>query len=134
MSRPDGNSLDRLPPQTVRQSRGVARTQLRSWAQASGQTLIEVNLESCADKRSVLHEIARAFALPSWFGMNLDALYDALTDLPERQPAEGYVIVLEQLPRTLEFGADERDALLEVFRDAAESYSKLRIPFRVFYS
>lgn len=134
MNRRDSRALDRLPPQTVRQTKGVARSRLREWARASGQILVEANLGVCTDRRSVLREIARAFALPSWFGMNLDALYDALTDLSERQPAGGYVIVLEQLPRGGEFGADERDALLEVFRDAAEHYAEQGVPFRVFYS
>ena len=134
MSRRDSHPLDKLPPQTVRQSKGIARSRLREWARKSGQTLVEVNLGPCTDKGSVLREIARSLALPSWFGMNLDALYDSLTDLPERQPAEGYVIALEQLPRTGDFGADERDALLEVFRDAAESFAELGITFRVFYS
>jgi RNAse (barnase) inhibitor barstar len=134
MNRPTTHPHGKLPPQTVRPLKGIDRPGLREWARESSQRLVEVNLAACTDKRSVLREIARALALPSWFGMNLDALYDSLTDLPELQPAQGYVVVLEQLPRTDEFGADERNALLEVFRDAAESFAEHGVPFRVFYS
>ncbi|HQR19865.1 MAG TPA: barstar family protein [Burkholderiaceae bacterium] len=134
MSRPASHALDRLPRQTVRHLKDIAPSGLRDWVSASAQTLIEVNLEGCTDKRSVLQAVARDFTFPSWFGMNLDALYDALTDLPEQRPAAGYVILLEHLPRTDGFGADERAALLDVFRDAAESYAEQGIPFRVLYS
>jgi hypothetical protein len=42
--------------------------------------------------------------------------------------------VLDKLPRVGEFDAEQRDALLDVFRDVAKSYAELGIPFRVFYS
>jgi RNAse (barnase) inhibitor barstar len=95
---------------------------------------VEVDLGACTDKVAVLREIAKAFGFPSWFGLNLDALYDSLTDLPEQQPAGGYVVMLENLPRAEAFGAEQRDALLEVFREAAQRYAELGVPFRVLYS
>ncbi|MCF0253560.1 MAG: barstar family protein [Duodenibacillus sp.] len=33
-------------------------------------------------KAALLQAVGEALALPSWWGANLDALYDALTDLP----------------------------------------------------
>jgi RNAse (barnase) inhibitor barstar len=133
MSRPSA-PYDKLPPQTVRQRRGMARAGLHAWARESGQKLVEIDLHKCTDKVSVLREIAQAFGFPSWFGLNLDALYDSLTDLQEQQPATGYVVMLENLPRGETFGAEQRDALLDVFRDAAESYAEQGVPFRVLYS
>ena len=36
------------------------------------------------DSREVFHEtVARELAFPAWYGRNLDALYDCLTDLGE---------------------------------------------------
>jgi RNAse (barnase) inhibitor barstar len=134
MSRPAGNPYDKLPLQTVRRVKGIARSALRDWAQQSNQRLVEVDLASCTDKLSVLREIGKAFALPAWFGQNLDALYDALTDLPEQKGAVGYVVVLDQLPRGGNFSGEQRDALLDVFRDVAKSYAERGIPFRVLYS
>lgn len=133
MSRP-GAPYDKLPLQTVRQLRGLARSGLHAWARQSGQKLVEIDLQKCTDKVSVLREIARAFDLPSWFGLNLDALYDSLTDLPEQRPADGYVVMLEHLPCTEAFGEEQRAALLGVFRDVAESYAEQGVPFRVLYS
>ena len=129
-----GAPYDKLPLQTVRQRRGLARSGLHAWARESGQRLVEVDLGACTDKVAVLREIAKAFGFPSWFGLNLDALYDSLTDLQEQQPATGYVVMLENLPRAEAFGAEQRDALLEVFREAAQRYAELGVPFRVLYS
>ena len=123
----------RLPSHVVRSMRGLDRVQVRTWAKRGGQRLIEVDLAGCVDKPAVLRAIAQAFALPSWFGMNLDALYDSLTELREQPPAEGYVVLLDRLPRTAQFDAEQRAALLDVFRDVVEAFADARIPFRVLY-
>jgi RNAse (barnase) inhibitor barstar len=114
--------------------RGLDRAELRAWAERGGRRLIEVDLAGCVDKPAVLRAIAQAFSLPSWFGMNLDALYDSLAELLEQAPAEGYVVLLERLPRTAQFDAEQRAALLEVFRDVVEVFADAKIPFRVLYS
>lgn len=131
MNRPDDGS--RLPSHVVRSLRGLDRSAIRAWAKRSRQRLIEVDLRGCTDKDSVLRAIAQAFALPAWFGMNLDALYDALTDLRESQPAEGYVVMIEGIPHAGSFDAGQRRALLEVFRDAADDFADAKVPFRVLY-
>jgi RNAse (barnase) inhibitor barstar len=124
---------DPLPSHTVRTLRGLDMPELRDWARRSGQRLIEIDFGACSDKPSVLRAIARAFALPAWFGLNLDALYDSLTDLRDTQPAQGYVVVLDHLPRTESFGVEQRDALLDVFRDVVDDFAEAKIPFRVLY-
>lgn len=134
MSQPARDTFDDLPPQTVRPLKGVARSDLDAWVHRTGQRLIDIEFDACSDKSEVLSAIAHAFALPSWFGMNFDALYDALTDLPDRNAASGYVVLLERLPRTAQFARAQRDALLDVFRDAAESFAERGVPFRVLYS
>jgi RNAse (barnase) inhibitor barstar len=87
----------------------------------------------CVDKLAVLTAIGRAFGFPEWYGANLDALYDCLTDLPDRG-APGWIVVLVRLPEEPGFGADERAALLDVFRDAAEDFAQRQAGLRVFYS
>jgi RNAse (barnase) inhibitor barstar len=125
---------DKLPLQTVRALRGIEREALRTWASRRSQRLIEVALDGCSGKSEVLQAIARAFELPSWFGMNLDALYDSLTDLPDIGAAAGYVVLLDRLSRVRSLDREQRAALLAVFRDAADTYVQRRIPFRVLYS
>ena len=134
MSRPAKDPLDDLPQQAVRPLGDVARSDLDAWTRRTGQRLIGVEFDACTDESEVLRAIAHAFALPSWFGMNLDALYDALTDLTDRDAASGYVVLLERLPRTGQFTRAQRDALLDVFRDVVDSFAERGVPFRVLYS
>jgi RNAse (barnase) inhibitor barstar len=132
MSRPAKDPFDNLPQQAVRPLKGFVRSELQAWARRTGQRLIDVDFDACTNKTEALRAIADAFALPSWFGMNLDALYDALTDLPDRDA--GYLVLLEHLPRTEQFTREQRDALLGVFRDVGENFAGRGIPFRVLYS
>jgi RNAse (barnase) inhibitor barstar len=128
---------DRLPLQTVRLLRGIETDALRRWAAHRQQRWIEVQLEGAPGKSGVLAAIAREFAFPGWFGMNLDALYDALTDLPANRAESGdggYAILLTQLTRATDFTAGQRAALLSVFRDAARDFAERSVPFRVFYN
>lgn len=125
-------SLTTLPAQTVRRLR-VAPEQVAAWAAQAGQRLIFVDCARCRTRKDVLQAIARAFAFPSWFGMNLDALYDALTDLDDAAVGDGVVIVLDGLPTGTGFDAAARGALLAVFRDAARDYAQRALPFRVLY-
>ena len=134
MSQAAKDPFDDLPQQTVRPLKGFGRSDLQAWTRRTDQRLIDVDFDACTNKTEALRAIARAFALPSWFGMNLDALYDALTDLPDRGTANGYVVLLEHLPRTEQFTREQRAALLDVFRDVAESFAERGIPFRVLYS
>jgi RNAse (barnase) inhibitor barstar len=134
MTQSSDSAPGRLPSHVVRSMRGLDRAEVRTWARRSGQRLIEVDLAGCVDKPAVLRAIAQAFALPSWFGMNLDALYDSLTELREQQPVEGYVVLLDRLPHTAQFDAEQRAALLDVFRDVVEDFADAKVPFRVLYS
>lgn len=120
-----------LPSNAVRPLGALTTDMLRTWAQAAGQRFVLASLAGIADKRALIAAIGRAFAFPSWFGANLDALYDSLTDLPDRAPAPGYVVVLDGLP--LGAKSDDIEALLDVFRDAAEEFGNRGLALRVFY-
>lgn len=137
MNQSSDERCDRLPLQTVRVLRGIEVDALRQWAMRRAQRWIEVPLNGAAGKLGVLAAIARGFAFPDWFGMNLDALYDALTDLPANRGESGdcgYVILLDRLTRATDFTAGQRAALLSAFRDAARDFAERSVPFRVFYS
>ena len=62
---------------------------------------VTINCGGAADKRELHHRIAEELAFPDWYGHNLDALMDCLTDLEETEvtllgwqsvpfPAEGF--------------------------------------------
>lgn len=124
--------IESLPAQTVRRLSGYNTDALRRWAEQSGHRFVLAECSGCVDKPSVLMAIGRAFGFPEWYGANLDALYDCLTDLPDRGAA-GWVVVLERLPDDVRFGAEQRAALLDVFRDAAEDFATRGVSLRVFY-
>jgi RNAse (barnase) inhibitor barstar len=124
--------IDELPAQTVRPLARYTVDELRRWAAQAGHAFVLAECSDCVDKSAVLKAIGRAFAFPDWYGANLDALYDCLTDLPERG-GRGWVVVLERLPGS-GFGAEQRAALLDVFRDAADDFAERGVGLRVFYS
>jgi RNAse (barnase) inhibitor barstar len=130
---PTPKPIDALPTQTVRPLGGRDIDELRRWAAQAGHRFVLVECSDCVDKASVLKAIGRAFAFPEWYGANLDALYDCLTDLPERRQP-GWVVVLERLPGEPTFKVEDRDALLDVFRDAAEDFARQHVGLRVFHS
>ncbi len=134
MSRTRIEQLADIPSNCVRTLGSLALATLRDWAAKAGQRYVEVDLATARDKKAVLMAIGRAFGFPDWYGANLDALYDCLTDLPGDRAAEGYVVVLLRLPYNEGFDVEQRDALLDVFRDAAEAYADDGIAMRVFYS
>ena len=125
-----------LPAHIVRPLAPLDREALHRWAEASGQHYVEVDLENARDRKAALRAIGRALSFPAWYGANLDALYDCLTDLPEQAAGRtaGWTIVLRGWPPAERMDAEQRAALLDVFRDALESFSEAGVPLRVFHA
>ena len=44
-------------------------------------TVIHLYAENMADRNAMHDHLAQAFSFPRWYGRNLDALYDLLTDI-----------------------------------------------------
>lgn len=63
-----------------------------------------------SEKAEAIDAIARALSFPDWFGRNLDALYDSLTDL-SWLPAGEYTLVVP---------VDLDPSVSDVLRDAAK--------------
>lgn len=131
-----GDPFASLPAHVVRPLAPLDREALRRWARAGGQHYVEVDLESARDRKEALRAIGRALDFPAWYGANLDALYDCLTDLPERVAgsAAGWNVVLHGWPPPERMDADQRAALLDVFRDALDAFSAAGLPLRVFHA
>lgn len=70
---------------------------------------ITIDCGGCADKKELHARIAAALSFPDWYGHNLDALMDCLTDLDETTVT---LTGREGLP----FAAD---GFWETFQDAA---------------
>ena len=78
-------------------------------------------LDGAVLDRTALHDLlSRELAFPDWYGRNLDALFDCLTDLSQET---------ELLLQNWDSWEDQRyaDRLLCVLRGAAEENEKLHI-------
>ncbi|MDO4233263.1 MAG: barstar family protein, partial [Lautropia sp.] len=105
-------------------------------AQQTDQRLLDCDCSGAGSKAEVLAALGTGLQLPDYYGKNLDALYDCLTDLAPSPEASkpGFVLLIENLPDTNQLPADDRDSLLDVFRDAADFFYDNDVAFRVFYS
>lgn len=77
-------------------------------------TAWRVDFKGLKSRESMLKAAAASLQFPAHFGVNLDALYDCLTDMPLK-PGPSYVIELVDLAH-----AAPGDALHTVFADAAQ--------------
>ncbi|WP_216216192.1 barstar family protein [Amycolatopsis aidingensis] len=62
----------------------------RAWSRGAYPHVLDCGTEP--DKMSTVDAIAAALSFPDWFGRNLDALYDSLTDLSWLPPGEHVLI------------------------------------------
>jgi len=129
-------ALSNLPPTVVLPLGSQDLRALEREAALAGHRWLLADCAGSADKAGVMAALARGLRLPKYFGANLDALYDCVTELKPRRGAgpPGLVLVVANLPDAPGLSGHERDALLEVFRDAADDFAGRGIAFRVFYS
>lgn len=130
------SAFSNIPPQAVLPLGAYDKTELQRAAARADQTLLHSDCQGTTDKKGVLTRLGQDLKLPDYYGRNLDALYDCLTDLQPNREAErpGFVVILENLPETSGFDSGDRSRLLDVFRDAADYFYEEKTAFRVFYS
>jgi len=104
---------------------------LRQAAEELQQAFFSVDLRLAHNVPSFIAALRRDLAFPEWFGGNLDALNDCLTDF-SWHPAPGYVITLSG-SELLSSHPTSFAALNEVLASAVESWQARNIPFRIFY-
>jgi hypothetical protein len=130
------SAFEELPAQAVLALGNRRPETLRRYAERAGHRWLHADCSGANDKSDVMAAIARGFGLPPHFGGNLDALYDCVTDLePGQGPSgPGLALCVEGLPAGPAFDSAQRDALLDVFRDAADFHAERGVAFRVFHS
>jgi len=90
-----------------------------------------VDLKNARNIPGFIKAMKRDLAFPSWFGDNLDALNDCLTDL-SWHPAPGYVITLDGLSE-LTASPTSFAAFNQVLASAVEEWKARDKPFWIFY-
>lgn len=91
-------------------------------ASCLGFRLLHADLSACRTNAEMLTELGRAFDFPEWYGANLDALFDCLTD-PDWQADPGHVLLISG------FAPKDPGTLLEALSAAAEEQRTAGHPF-----
>lgn len=89
--------------------------------------LLSADLEPYNDIHRVLGELGQAFGFPIWYGVNLDALHDCLTD-PEWCPGKGLALLISGLDGLRKNDPEAFSTLVDVLRSAATTRSSTQPP------
>jgi len=84
---------------------------------------ITLDCSGIADRKEFHSRIAQALRFPDWYGSNLDALMDCLTEL------DGIELELDHWQEVQEALGDYGLAARETFRDAAEENPGFSVTF-----
>ncbi len=104
---------------------------LKKAAEELKQAFFMVELKQARNVPGFIKVLKRDLEFPEWFGGNLDALNDCLTDLSWR-PAPGYVITLSGY-EPLRANPTSFAAFNEILSSAVEVWQAKEVPFRIFY-
>lgn len=96
-----------------------------------GQAVFTVDLQHARNVPGFIKALRRDLHFPDWFGGNLDALHDCLTDF-SWHPAPGYIILLRGV-EALSAHPASFAAFNEVLASAVDEWQTRNIPFRIFY-
>jgi len=99
-------------------------------ARAFGLTFVRIDLSGIAIKEGFLQTVARALQFPSYFGMNLDAFEECMTDL-SWCPSNGYVLVFDNLEAFAQSEPKEVQVVRSILKSAADFWKKQEKPFFV---
>ena len=104
---------------------------LRKAADELQQAFFTVDLKHARNVPGFIKALQRDLRFPDWFGGNLDALNDCLTDF-SWHPAPGYVIALTGC-ESLRANPTSFAAFSEVLASAVKEWEARGVPFRVFF-
>jgi len=100
---------------------GDARA-VQSAAKKARYTYVHIDGSKIERKEQLLNALATALRLPASFGHNWDALEECLNDL--EGDGEGYVIYYDHIDGLLVAHPDQFETLVEILRDAVESWKE----------
>lgn len=107
--------------------------ELHLCAKAAGVALFDADLKGVKGKKNFLAAIARATHLPTEFGVNWDALADALCDLSTTNTT-GFVLLLRNASDSLGLSAHDREIAQDVFADTVLYWQQRKQPFWVLFA
>ena len=108
-----------------------ART-VQSAAKKADFTYFHIDGKSIERKEQLLNHVATALRLPKHFGDNWDALEECLIEL--EGDGSGYAIFYDHIDGLLNAHPDQFETLVEILRDAVESWQQEGTPMVVLLS
>lgn len=96
-----------------------------------GFAFAQADLAHCGGKADFLERMARALALPGWFGHNWDAFSDCVNDLAWLA-APGYIIVLTHADHYRHNDAEGFAVAIEILAEAAAAWAADDVPMWIF--
>ena len=92
-------------------------------AKAHDFTFVHFDGKNITGKDQLMNHVATALRLPKTFGHNWDALEESLVDL-EWVDDDGFVIYYDHIDPLLNGHPDQFETLVELFRDAVNSWKE----------
>lgn len=112
---------------------GCSVDELREACSEAGFALFDADLKGIKGKQNLLSVLAQAASFPPEFGVNWDALADALCDLSWHE-ASGYVLLLRNASDTLGLSANDREIAQDLLADTVVYWRQHKKPFWVFFA
>lgn len=112
---------------------GCSVEELRKASNEAGFALFDADLKGVKGKQNLLNALAKAANFPPEFGVNWDALADALCDLSWHR-SSGYVLLLRNVSDTLGLSANDREIALDLLADTVVYWRQHKRPFWIFFA
>lgn len=107
------------------------RPSVAAASQTAGLKARTADLAGCMALPQALATLGSALELPDWFGANLDALHDCLTD-PDLLPERGVALFLDGLESLSRSDEEGCGWLLEALQSAADTNAQEGLPCFIF--
>lgn len=96
--------------------------------------LVEIDLTSCCDKKSVMQRFSDTLSLPATFGRNWDALLDVLRDLPATNNAQKFVLMVLGAEPLHRDAPEDYEILLTILEEWSAEYGPNKVTTYLFDS
>lgn len=107
-----------------------ART-LQSAAKKADYAFFHIDGKTIERKEQLMNHVATSLRLPKTFGHNWDALEECLIEMDEGE-GDGFVILYDHIDGFLTAHPDQFETLVEILRDAVQSWKEDDTPMAVF--
>ena len=106
---------------------------LQALARKAGFAFFHVEGKSIERKEQLMNAMATALSLPGHFGHNWDALEECLIDM-DGVEGDGYLLYYDHIDPLLAAHPDQFHTLVEIVRDAVQTWKEDGTPMVVLFS